>query len=348
MEICLLADTHLGIRNNSDCLLACQEKFYNDIFFPTLEKENIKTIVHLGDYFDNRKNVSHYALAKNEEHFLKPLEKGGYEMIIIAGNHDCFYTSTNKLNSLRTILSTRKNIRIIDNESMILSVDGGKTNSLFVPWLNPENVDVFNKLLREGNFKHIFGHFEINGFEVQRGQVMEHGIDKKLFKDAPIVFSGHFHHKSTLGNIHYLGSPHQATWNDIDSERGFHILDTETLELRFIKNPYDMFKVIKYNNGADIKKEDLVGKYVRIVVEGKEDESAFANTLKEISSFAPENVSVVDEVNTSFTQGEIQLQEGESTIQTIQKYVDALEECVLKDDVKQYINNLYLEALTVL
>lgn len=328
-------------------MLKCQEQFYSEVFFPTLEKENITTIVHLGDYFDNRKNVSHFALAENEKHFLQPLERGGYQMIIIAGNHDCFYTSTNKLNSLRTILSTRKNIKIIDNEPTLLSLDGN-TTSLFVPWLNVENVDVFNRLLKEGNFKHIFGHFEINGFEVQRGQVMEHGIDKRLFTNAPIVFSGHFHHKSTLGNIHYVGSPHQATWNDVDSERGFHIFDTETLDLTFIKNPNDMFKVIKYNNGVTINKEDLVGKYVRVVVEEKQDEALFSNLMKELASYSPENVSVVDEVNTSFTQGEIELQDGETTIQTINKYVDAIEGCVLKQDVKQYINNLYLGALATI
>ena len=42
-------------------------KFYNDIFFPTLEKEGITTIVDMGDTFDSRKGIDFSALSWAKE-----------------------------------------------------------------------------------------------------------------------------------------------------------------------------------------------------------------------------------------------------------------------------------------
>ena len=38
------------------------EEFYNDTFFPTLEKNNVKTLLDLGDTFDNRKQIDFWSL----------------------------------------------------------------------------------------------------------------------------------------------------------------------------------------------------------------------------------------------------------------------------------------------
>ena len=53
------------------------------------------------------------------------------------------------------------------------------------------------------------------------------------------VFSGHYHCRSDQETVHYLGNPYEMFWNDVnDTERGFHIFDTETLEHTPINNPY--------------------------------------------------------------------------------------------------------------
>ena len=57
MKIAIITDTHYGARKGSKHLHEYFEKFYNDIFFPELEKNNVDTIIHMGDIFDSRKAI---------------------------------------------------------------------------------------------------------------------------------------------------------------------------------------------------------------------------------------------------------------------------------------------------
>ena len=83
MKIAILNDTHCGIRNSSDMFIANADKFYTDTFFPYLVENNITHIIHLGDYYDNRKYINFRALNCNRKHFLKPLRDFGITMDII-------------------------------------------------------------------------------------------------------------------------------------------------------------------------------------------------------------------------------------------------------------------------
>ena len=41
-------------------------------------------------------------------------------------------------------------------------------------------------------------------------------------------------------------NPYQLYWNDVDDQRGFHILDTETFEMEYILNPYTIITVLSF------------------------------------------------------------------------------------------------------
>ena len=47
MKVAIITDQHFGARKNSKLFHDYFLKFYNDIFFPTLIKNNIKTVVGL-------------------------------------------------------------------------------------------------------------------------------------------------------------------------------------------------------------------------------------------------------------------------------------------------------------
>ena len=63
MKIALLNDTHAGVRNNNQIFAEYQGRFYTEIFFPYLKKHDIKHIIHLGDYFDRRRDVNFFSFA---------------------------------------------------------------------------------------------------------------------------------------------------------------------------------------------------------------------------------------------------------------------------------------------
>ena len=68
MKIAILNDTHCGIRNSSEIFNKNAEQFYEEVFFPYLIENDIKQIVHLGDYYDHRKFINFKALSSNNQH----------------------------------------------------------------------------------------------------------------------------------------------------------------------------------------------------------------------------------------------------------------------------------------
>ena len=84
-------------------------------------------------------------------------------------------------------------------------------------------------------------HGEINGAMMQPGHFQGGGTPTGWFKRFEQVYSGHYHHKSELNNIRFLGSQMEFTWNDFGDTKHFHILDTETREIEPVHNPLKMF-----------------------------------------------------------------------------------------------------------
>ena len=72
MKIAIITDTHYGARKGS---AAFQKKFYDDVFFPTLEEQGITTVVHMGDAFDSRKSIDYQSLEWSKRVVFERLKK---------------------------------------------------------------------------------------------------------------------------------------------------------------------------------------------------------------------------------------------------------------------------------
>ena len=237
-KLAFLADPHFGARADSPIFHHYFMKFYDDIFFPFIIKENIKTLVMAGDFTERRKFINFVTLNKVRNYFIRRIKEIGITMICTVGNHDCYYKNTNEVNSLQELFSDIPNV-VIFNETEEIMIDDTKV--LLVPWINDENREASLKIINETDAKYCFGHLELNGFLMNRGQKSEVGFDVEPFKKFEMVATGHYHHKSDKENIHYLGSPYEMTFADINDPRGFHIWNTNTKELDFHKNPYKLF-----------------------------------------------------------------------------------------------------------
>ena len=92
MKIALITDQHLDGRKGSLPFWNYFQKFYDDIFFPTLEKEGVRTIIDLGDTFDNRKSMDFNTFNRVNENYFKRLKD--YKVHMILGNHCTYYKNT--------------------------------------------------------------------------------------------------------------------------------------------------------------------------------------------------------------------------------------------------------------
>jgi hypothetical protein len=350
MKICILNDTHCGIRNSSDVFLDNAEKFYSDVLFPYLLEHNIKHIVHLGDYYDNRKFVNFRALNRNRHHFLKPLRDHGITMDIICGNHDTFYKNTNDLNSLKELLGHYMNEVNIIHEPMVQCYDGFKIG--LVPWISAANEKQSLDFIASAKCDWLAGHFEISGYEMMKGIKNEHGLNPELFNRFETVLSGHFHTKSSRENIKYLGSQMEFFWNDAHDKKYFHVLDTETREIDSIHNPHTLFhKIIYDDRKTDYGEYDtkiLENKFVKIVVINKNDLFTFDRFVDRINNRNIHELKIQENFSEFLGQNvEDENISMDDTSTLLDSYVDNVETELDKDRIKKEMHDLMIEAQTL-
>ena len=293
MKIAIITDQHLDGRKGSLAFWNYFQKFYDDVFFPTLEKEGIRTVFDLGDTFDNRKSMDFNTFHRVRENYFERLKP--YNVHMLLGNHCTYYKNTNRINSPELLLEQYPNIKIYSEPKEVLM---GKKVFLMLPWINKENQEEVFGLLERSEADICCGHLELTGFEVTPGMKMDHGMDPQLFHRFKRVWSGHFHHKSKKGNVQYLGNPYQMYWNDYKDRRGFHIYDTESDKLKFVANPYEIFDKIFYDDtSVDYNKQDVScykDKYIKIVVEEKRDYQMFETLVDRLYNVGVHDVKIVE------------------------------------------------------
>ena len=348
MKVAIITDQHFGARNDSIAFLDFFEKFYEQAFFPTLDANNITTVLILGDTFDRRKYVNFYALDRAKKMFFDKLEERGIRVHMLAGNHDTYYKNTNEVNSPDLLLVEYGNIDVISKPETIV-IDG--TSICMIPWICPENYQESLDHIKNTKAEICMGHLEIAGFAMYRGMESHDGLAKETFEKFDLVFSGHYHHRSSDQHIHYLGNPYELTWQDYNDPRGFHLFDLDTRELEFICNPYRMFERIEYNDKdadpVDLDALDLEHKYVKLVVVNKNDFYKFDKFIQKLYNKGCHEIKIIEDMS-EFQDGEIGEEINlEDTLSVLSHYVDSIETDVDKEQIKTYMRTLYTEAVNI-
>ena len=346
MKIAIITDQHFGARKNSKLFHDYFLKFYEDIFFPTLIKEGITTIVDMGDTFDSRKGVDFVSLEWAKNHYYDRLAELGITVHTIVGNHTAYYKNTNQLSGVNLFLREYDNVKIY-SEAEEVKID--KTKFLFVPWINSENEEKTLQLIDDSDSPCVMGHLELNGFMATRGHFMEHGMDSSVFDKFERVYSGHYHMRSNKDNVFYLGNPYEMYWNDVnDRERGFHLFDTDTLEHTPVNNPYQLFHNLYYEDTPhqmlDITKYDQ--KILKVIVRKKSDPKQFEKYIDKLYSSNLAELKIVE--NFDFTEGEeFEADESEDTISLLNRYIQESEVDLDKSVITEILQDVYREACEV-
>ena len=200
MKVALVTDLHFGAGNDNLKVAAHQKKFYDEVFFPYLKEHNIKEVIDLGDTFDRRRYISFTSLKAAKAMFFDPLKENGIKTHMIVGNHDAVYKNTIELNSIYLLLQEYDNI--IEYEKPT-DVQIGGCDILMLPWICAGNQQETMLAVQHTKAQIVMSHLELKGFEFMRGHIMHDGMDHKVFDKFDMVCSGHYHHKSTEGNINY-------------------------------------------------------------------------------------------------------------------------------------------------
>ena len=343
MKIAIITDTHYGARKGADYIHSYFKKFYDNIFFPYLEKNNIDTIIHMGDMFDSRKSIDYQSLEWSKRVVFEPLKK--YKVHAITGNHDAYYKNTNKVNSPELLLKDYDNIITYSNPTEITV---GGLDILLLPWINSENFKESKEFIDNSKSKIAMGHLEINGFKATRGHMMEDGMDVNIFSKFEKVYSGHFHTRSTDGKIYYLGNPYEMYWNDVNDKRGFHIFDTETLTHTPINNPYKLFYNIYYEdtNHKLFNTTEYKNKIVKVIVRKKSSPKEFQKFIDKLYRSEVQDLKIVE--NFAIVENEdFDIEEDENTISILNRYIDEAEIEFDKGIVKNIFRDLYRQACEV-
>lgn len=329
--------------------------------FKIIKKEGVARIVQIGDLFDRRKYVNYMTLQKTKEIFLDPLEalsqELGIPVDILPGNHDTYFKNTLEVNSLSLNLKGYSfNVVLHPQE-----IDVGGTSLLLLPWICDENKTESYEAIKNSKARFCLGHLELVGFELHRGNLSTHGDEPALFERFDKVITGHYHHRSHKGNIHYIGAAYEFTWADYNDPRGFVILDVDTGKIDYKNNPYKIFHVYDYddhNNStkieediADNKFSHLENCFVKIRINKKVNPYMFDKLVETLQSNNPAKLNIVENVNNFVSDDiEIDLDSVVDTPTLINNYIDSMSlqgQEIDPLDIKSKMASLYQEAITL-
>jgi hypothetical protein len=257
--------------------------------------------------------------------------------------------TTKTLTTLMQLISYLReydNVRVISEYEEVL-IEG--TKIAMVPWINSENEVSTYAALEKSKCPVVMGHLELQGFYANKMHLMEHGANRNPYKKFEKVYSGHYHHRSSEDNIHYLGNPYEIYWNDLEDVRGFHLFDPKTLDHTPVDNPFKMFYRLYYEDTPHqtFNFSEYKNKIVKLIVRKKTNAKKFEQFVDKMMDSGLADLKVVENFAINENE-EFNIEQSEDTLSILSRYLDESETDVDKNAVKDIIRNIYQEACEVI
>lgn len=342
MKVIIISDTHLGVRNNNQHFISYQLDRWKELF-QYAKHHGIKTVIHGGDFFDNRSSIS-LGVLDAARRFNKLLLDSGCDFHLLVGNHDVAFKNDNRLNSPDILL---EGASVYWEEPTALKIGGIDID--LIPWINNANFEKATAFIEASKSPICIGHFEVNGAPFHKGGILcEGGIDAALFSGYNRVLSGHFHTRSKVGRVEYIGAGFDYTWADWNDQRGFVVLDTDTRELEYVNWSTFMFVMGEMHEDGKIDFtpacENVAGKYVRIVCVHESNKKIEAS-LRDVEAQEPADFSVFFDSTKDVNNNTVDLEDRADEMKVMRLVVDdSISDVVLRQEVNVYLEQLYREA----
>jgi len=350
-KIALLGDTHFGVFDGRPLYHVFMERVYSQWFFPLMRDLGIRQCWQFGDLYDKRKGVDSFSASESRRYFFDKLEENDLILKALIGNHDAFFTNTIEVNSPELLLSDCEMVTLY---SKPITLPYGATTIDIIPWICRDNEEEIYEFIKKSDSDYCFGHFEIDGFAMYKGVEAHKGISRDLFKKYKRVFSGHYHTRSEDGNIMYVGTPHELTWNDWNDPRGIHIFDTDTGETTFHPCPFTLFEKIIYDEDKiDFKKKPNIDvdhfskKYVKLIVEKRTDFKKFDLFVTALNECGLHDLKIIENLEDFENENvdiDLEKLDLDDTPTLLRNYVDGVDTDLDKNRLKRELILLYTEA----
>lgn len=318
-----------------------------------MKANGITTILQFGDAFDRRRYINYETLRLSREYLFDKLVEYDFKMYIWLGNHDIAYKDRLTTNSPELLLGEYENIRVTTKPE---NWRVGDASVLVIPWICEQNEIACLEAIDQSKAKFCFGHFEMQGFEMQKGIICEHGTAKELFWKFDHVYSGHFHHISSKDNVTYLGTPYGLTWSDYGDKRGFFVWDTKTFDTEFIENPYQNFHKLQYDDKDNSFTEEQLDEldftkykdtFVKVIVSNKSNLYLYDKFIEKLESSGAIAHAVDDHQNKHIIIVDDKETEVEDIGEFFKAVADRYNEQVDINSLQRYLVTLHNEALNM-
>lgn len=246
MKIGLFADPH--VTKKMGTLQDHWESSLIDTFkdmYRTFNEVGVGLVICLGDFFD--KAVLEAKSASFVNTILNIIDENPFTTHMLLGNHEVDSTQSNILE----YISGYKNISTETVSRRFVLCSGAIR---FVPYTVP--LDSLEDI--KGDI--LVTHHDIYGEELAGGKVKANfGADPSLLSEAEVVFNGHVHLSSKIGNIHNLGSVVVSQQGELRTGEypKYYVCDTE----KGLLHSYDNKKSLIFQTVTPQTKDAVVKQY---------------------------------------------------------------------------------------
>jgi DNA repair exonuclease SbcCD nuclease subunit len=331
-KIAFVSDLHIGKYSNN-------EKWHQTViewsewFARSLKRNKIKDVVICGDIFDNRSEIGVNTIHTANVVF-KNLKE--FNLYVLIGNHDSFYKNKLDVNSV-CVFDEWPNVEVF------VTAETRYVNGVHIQFVPYDCVpkDIKTDIM--------CGHFDINGFRMNRHKICEGGINPvDLLKHSPLVISGHYHMKDMKtyadGDVLYCGSPFQQDWSESENTSVYCVYDIDQKTVSFVENKKSP-KFIKLTAENQITANRITGNIIKYPILEVKTQNELIDIRTKISKLDPFSFDVTPfiDIGNNITQT--------GDTHTLGDKIDVLaeiEKSLIELDVDKDIYDLVLATMTEL
>jgi len=305
-----------------------------------LLKKDIQDIIISGDLFHYRDEIAVNTIKAAYD--VLSIWKD-FNIVLLVGNHDSYYKDRIDVNSL-SILKGWPNITVIDTPKLV-KYKG--TRIMMCPWGTTINE------IEECDI--IFGHFEIETFKLNQYKICTDGIKSaELLKKSDLIITGHFHlreeRKYKKGTVLYLGCPYQMDFGDVESIKGYYILDLKTKKYNFSENTISplhkkitLSQLVSYKRITDEVRALFSNNIVKFIIDKDIAPDEIEILFNKLSTLGAVSITADYAINFdrfNLNENDEKDLSGVDVSTAIEEFIDLLD-IEDKEDIKRYVSRIY-------